>query len=63
MGDPKVRVPLSTYDSRGGAGNEMRACLTRGSAESVVGRAESVVPQAPPAIAVQSSTVTLEVPR
>jgi hypothetical protein len=47
---------LSTYDSRGGGRNEMRACQTRGSAESVM-------PQALSAIAVQRSAATLEVSR
>jgi hypothetical protein len=56
MGDPKVRVLLSTYDLRGGGRNEMRACQTRGSADPVM-------PQALSAIAVQRSTATLEVSR
>src|SRR6266702_8602700 len=51
MGDPKVRVLLSTHDSRGGGRNEMRACQARGSAESVM-------PQALSAIAVQRSTAS-----
>src|SRR6266571_165397 len=51
MGDPKVRVLLSTYDSRGRGRNEMRACQTRGSAESVM-------PSALSAVAVRRSTAT-----
>jgi hypothetical protein len=51
-----VRVLLSAYDSRGGGRNQMRACQTRGSAESVL-------PRALPAITVQRSTATLEVLR
>jgi hypothetical protein len=56
MGDPKVGVLLPAYDPRGGGRNEMRACQTRGSAESAL-------PQALPGIAVQRSTATLEVSR
>jgi len=55
MGDPKVRVLLPPYDSRGRERDEMRACRTRGS--------ESVMPQALSVIAVQRSPATLEVSR
>ena len=56
MGDPKVRVLLPAHDSRGGGRNQMGAGRTRGPAESVM-------PQALPAIAVQRSMATPEVSR
>jgi hypothetical protein len=56
MGDPKVRVLLPAYNSRGEGRNETRARQTRGPVRSGM-------PQARPAIARQASTATVEVSR